>query len=169
MFRKMTVILAAMTLLALAACNSSMTSPVTGHSDDLQGWVGDGGKDQDTTQKACIEEERRVELTSPGQNASIQVGKQYFVTWDAIELCGEFTVDVEASYDGGRSFEPIALGLVDALSARWNVPLKHAGKTPLIQITAEDHMGVLISRVQLNNKLVRANTRPDGRTPQERD
>ena len=80
-----------------------------------------------------------VALTSPGQGASYPGGSVVPIRWTAGDAEGLRDFDLQASYDGGRTWHPFALGLPSkSRSYDWRLPASTGIADVRVRVIARD-------------------------------
>ena len=150
MFRKLTTLTAVVSLMVLSAC-SSTTGPKTGGNNSRRG-TDPGPKPPQQFEKVCLEDLRAVEITGPGEGSIVYGGDTQMVTWEAREICGHYTTELEVSLDNGRTFESKG-EYKDASSATWKVP-NVDGAQVIVRVSLHDRIGEVSDVVAFSNRLV---------------
>ena len=150
MFRKFMTLTAVVSLMVLSACSSS-TGPQTGGTKRLAG-NDPGPKPPQQFEKVCMEELRGVEITGPGEGSIVYAGSTQMVTWEAHEICGRYTAELEVSLDNGRTFESKG-EYKNATSASWKVP-NVDGAQVIVRVSLRDGIGEVSDSMAFSNRLV---------------
>jgi hypothetical protein len=156
MFRKLSIsMLALVAVVIAAACNSTLGPQTTSGGSD-----GDRGpRDPMQLEKACIQELRSVEITSPEESRRVYGGDYVVITWANHHICGGYDSAVEISYDGGRTFTLLGKKR-NGVSMGWRVP-ELDGVQVVIRVRTVDAFGVVSDDLGLANPIFRRDDSPE--------
>jgi hypothetical protein len=158
MFRKLMTLTAVVSLVVLSAC-SSTTGLKTGDNTSRRG-THPGPKPPQQFDKVCLEDLRAVEITGPGEGSIVYGGDMQMVTWEAREICGRYTAELEVSLDNGRTYQSKG-EYKNATSATWKVP-NVDGAQVIVRVKLVDQIGEVSDEVAFANRLVGRRTGHSG-------
>jgi len=164
MFRKMMAVSATAALMALSACSSNVTGPVTSTPKAPH----PAPKPPQEMDRVCLSDLRAVQIMSPTESDLLYGDDTVMFQWQTREICRRYTAELLISTDDGLNFTSEG-EYVNATSALWQVPNRD-GMRVFARVVIHDIEGAVLDDLSFNNRVIGHKT--SGRTPkvpQQRD
>ena len=164
MFRKLMAVSATAALMALSACSSNVTGPVSRTPKAPH----PAPRPPQEMDRVCLSDFRAVSITSPSEGSLLFGDETLMFQWDTREICGRYTVDLLVSTDNGRTFKNEGTYL-NATSALWRIPNLDGAKV-VAKVVLHDQEGEVSDDIAVARGIIgHSGSGHRGKVPQQRD